>query len=90
MKKSWNGNFIHENEISMQLKRNFQAENEKLAPKLSWIRIPCMELCTAAEFPMDISGAKNHPWGKIFIFMNGNIISMHEYIIFMLGNFIFS
>ena len=48
--------------------------------------VPCMEWCTA-QYPMNISVTKNHPTGKHFIFMHGNMISMHENLIFKHGNF---
>ena len=67
-------------------------KNESFAKRFSWIRVPCMKLCTA----MKMSEARKSSQ-QIVIFMQGNIIFMHENVIIlhenaiiMHGNFILS
>ena len=79
MKKLWPENFMHENFIFMHENDIFMHENENVAQFFSWVKIPCMKLCTA-QLPMKIPGAKKICQGRNLYFhaMHGNIIFMHE------------
>ena len=58
---------MQENEISMHENEIFIHENENFATKCSWVKIPCMKLCTA-QLPMNISGARKSWQGENFHF----------------------
>ena len=57
MKKSWYENFLHENFIFMGENEFSINENENLAQNCSWVKIPCIKLCTA-QLSMQISTLK--------------------------------
>ena len=96
MKNLWHDNFMHENEISMHKNKIYMYENKHFAPKFSFpcmkqktlppktfvAENSWQELVYCLISHEHIWGEKEYHGGKIFVFMHGNDIFMHEILIY--------